>query len=114
MGTKNTSNVGSNASDEPGHNWVLCPHRSVGEKASDDGSSAPDGRRMTGAGADDVASETEGMTVSKGWHEAKHFGAKNQFRAVRCSDMCWRQPNRTDILLSYTVVRECATEVVTY
>ena len=33
---------------------------------------------MTGAGADDVASEMEGMTISRGWHGAKHFGAKKK------------------------------------
>ena len=48
---------------------------------------------MTGAAANDVASETEGMTVSMGWHGAKHFGAKKKFRAVRCSDMCRQLKN---------------------
>ena len=33
---------------------------------------------MTRGGADDVASETEGMTISKGGHGAKHFGAKTK------------------------------------
>ena len=78
---------GSNASDEPNHSWVQCPHRSVGEHRSDDGSNAPDGRRMTRTDADDVASETEGMTISKGWHGAKHFGVKKKFCAVCGSDM---------------------------
>ena len=80
---------GSNASDEPDHSWVQCPHISVGEHASNDGSNAPDGRGMTRAGADDVARETEGMTVSKGWHGAKHFSAKKKFRVVRGSNV-WK------------------------
>ena len=78
---------GSNASNEPDQNYVQCPHRSVGEHASDDGSNALNGRKMTRAGADDVASDTEGTTVSKGWHGAKHFGAKKKFCAVRGSNM---------------------------
>ena len=80
VGSKNASDVGSNASDEwlqtADHRWVLCPHRSVGENASDVGSNALDGRRMIGPVADNVASKIGRMTVTKGWHGAKYFGAK--------------------------------------
>ena len=94
IGSKNASDAGSNASDEwlqiADHSWVQCPHRWVGESSSDVGSNAPDGRTMIGPVADKVAGKIGRMTVTKGCHGAKYFGAQKKFRAVCLSDMWWR------------------------
>ena len=57
---------------------VRCPNRSVGENASDLRTNAPDGRRMIGPVANNVASKIGRMTVTKGWHGAQYFRAKNK------------------------------------
>ena len=63
------------------------PTDRFGENASNVGSNAPDGRRMIGPVADNVASKIGRMTVTKGWHGAKFFGDNKKFRAVHLSDM---------------------------
>ena len=86
IGSKNASGVGSKASDEwlqiADQSWVQCPHRSVGENASDVGSNAPNGRRMIGPVADNVASKIGRMTVTKGWHGAKYIGVKKNYSVL--------------------------------
>ena len=45
-----------------------CAPINAREHVSDDGSNAPNGRTTTATGANDVASEIQGMTVGNGWH----------------------------------------------
>ena len=65
-----------------------CPTKWVGENAADVGSNAPDGQRIIGPVADNVARKFGRMIVTEGWHGAKYFGAKKKFRAMCLSDMC--------------------------
>ena len=82
IGSTNASDVGSNAFDEwlqtADHSSGHWPHRMIGEKISDVGSNARDGRRTIGPVADNVAGKIVIMTVTKGWHSAKYFGAKKK------------------------------------
>ena len=82
MSFKNASDVGSNASDEwlqtADHSWVQCPYQMVGENTYNVGSNAPDGQRMIGPVADNVASKIGRRSVTKGWHGANYLGAKKK------------------------------------
>ena len=64
----------------------------------------PMGGRMTRAGADDVASETKGMTVSKGWHGAKHFGPKKKYSVLCVGATCAHMPMSPTCMHMYALV----------